>query len=190
MIAVQKSCIHASAVAVFVEWWMVVFVDIVSFHRGICTLGAIFFAADKEEHDLRLRAVLNRMAEAGTALNMEKCLFQQTELKFLGHVLNQDGVSPDPEKTRAIALMPAPDGVPALRRFLGMVNHLGKFSHRLSELTKPLRDLLSAKNSWSWGPDQDRAFQEVKKSSLLPQCLLCIVHRLRPKFLLIAHHLG
>ena len=48
-------------------------------------------------------------------------------------MLNQDGVSPDPEKTRAIALMPAP-GVPALRRFLGMVNHLGKFSHRLSEL--------------------------------------------------------
>ena len=32
MIAVQKSCIHASAVAVFVEWWIVVFVDIVSFH--------------------------------------------------------------------------------------------------------------------------------------------------------------
>ena len=40
MIAVQKSCIHASAVAVFVEWWIVVFVDNVSFHRGICTLGA------------------------------------------------------------------------------------------------------------------------------------------------------
>ena len=40
MIAVQKSCIHASAAAVFVEWWIVVFVDNVSFHRGICTLGA------------------------------------------------------------------------------------------------------------------------------------------------------
>ena len=37
-IAVQKSCIHASAVAVFEEWWIFVFVDIVSFHRG--TLGA------------------------------------------------------------------------------------------------------------------------------------------------------
>ena len=41
--AVQKSCIHASAVAVFVEWWIVVFVDNVSFHRGICTLGASLF---------------------------------------------------------------------------------------------------------------------------------------------------
>ena len=138
----------------------------------VCLIDdVLIFAADKEEHDLRLRAVLNRMAEAGTTLNMEKCVFQQTELKFLGHVLNQDGVSPDPEKTRAIALMPAPEGVPALRRFLGMVNHLGKFSHRLSELTKPLRDLLSAKNSWSWGPDQDRAFQEVKEELSRPTVL-------------------
>ena len=38
VIPAQKSCINASAVAVFVEWWIVVFVDIVSFHRGICTL--------------------------------------------------------------------------------------------------------------------------------------------------------
>ena len=42
VIAVQKSCINASAVAVFVEWWIVVFVDIVSFHRGICTLIRCF----------------------------------------------------------------------------------------------------------------------------------------------------
>ena len=140
----------------------------------VCLIDdVLIFAADKEEHDLRLRAVLNKMAEAGTTLNMEKCLFQQTELKLLGHVLNQDGVSPDPEKTRAIALMPSPDGVPALRRrrFLGMVNHLGKFSHRLSELTKPLGDLLSTKNSWSWGPDQDRAFQELKEELSKPTVL-------------------
>ena len=42
--AVQKSCMHASAVAVFVEWWIVVFVDIISIHRGISTYGAIFLS--------------------------------------------------------------------------------------------------------------------------------------------------
>ena len=35
----------------------------------VCLIDDVFiFAADKEEHDLRLRAVLNRMAEAGTTL--------------------------------------------------------------------------------------------------------------------------
>ena len=47
--AVQKSCIHASAVAVFVEWWILVFVDIVSFHRGICTLGAFIITGPPSE---------------------------------------------------------------------------------------------------------------------------------------------
>ena len=91
--------------------------------------------AGTEEHDKRLKAVLDRIASAGATLILEKCSFQQTELKFLGHVLNANGVSPDPEKTRTIANMPAPDNIPGLCRFLGMVNQLGKFSPNLAELT-------------------------------------------------------
>ena len=74
--------------------------------RVVCLIDdVLIFAADKEEHDIRLRAVLDRMAAAGTTLNVEKSMFRQPELKFLDHVLNRDGVSPDPEKTRAIAMM-------------------------------------------------------------------------------------
>ena len=87
-------------------------------------------------------------------------MFRQPELKFLGHVLNRDGVSPDHEKPGKSLMLP-PDGVQGLHRFLGMVNHLGKLSHRLSELTKPLRELLSTKNSWNWSPAQEQAFQQV-----------------------------
>jgi len=39
---------------------------------------------------------------------------------------------------------------------------LGKFSPRLAEISQPLRELLSTKRSWVWGPDQERAFAEVK----------------------------
>ena len=77
-------------------------------------------------------------------------------------------MSSDPEKTQAIANMPAPDNVPGLRRFLGMVN---QFSPNLAELTKPLRELLSSKNSWSWGDAQERAYQMVKEELTLPTVL-------------------
>ena len=138
----------------------------------VCLIDdVLLFAADKEGHDIRLRAVLDRMAAAGTTLNVEKSMFRKPELKFLGHVLNRDGVSPDPEKTRAIVMMLPPDGVQGLRRFIGMVNHLGKFSHRLSEMTKPLRELLSTKNLWSWGPAQEQAFQQVKEELTRPTVL-------------------
>ena len=49
-------------------------------------------------------------------------------MKFLGHLIGQDGVRADPEKTSAISDMETPQSVSDLMRFLGMVNQLGKFS--------------------------------------------------------------
>ena len=43
-----------------------------------------------------------------------------------------------------------------VRRLLGMVNQLGKFSPLLAEHSKPIRDLLSSKNQFYWGPDQQK----------------------------------
>ena len=45
---------------------------------------------------------------------------------------------------------------------MGMVNQLGKFSPRIADLSKPMRELLSAKRAWKWGPAQEEAFVKVK----------------------------
>ena len=45
-----------------------------------------------------------------------------------------------------------------------MANQLSKFVPHLASMTKPLRDLLTKKNSWSWGPPQQEAFQVVKQA--------------------------
>ena len=44
-----------------------------------------------------------------------------------------------------------------------MTTQLSKFTPHLSETTKPLRDLLSTKNTWTWGEPQQKAFQQIKK---------------------------
>ena len=44
-----------------------------------------------------------------------------------------------------------------------MSNQFSKFTSHLSEISKPLRDLLSTKNTWTWGTSQQQAFQEIKK---------------------------
>ena len=44
-----------------------------------------------------------------------------------------------------------------------MVNQLGKFVPHLAEKTKPIRDLLSTKNKFLWGPTQQDAFESLKK---------------------------
>lgn len=117
---------------------------------------------DKEEHDYRLKQVLNKMADARITLN-EKCEFAVPQVKFLGHIISKKGIRIDPDKVEAITKLEAPKDVPGLRRLLGMVNHVGKFIPMLAELTKPLRDMLKRDNEWMWGADQETAFQKVKE---------------------------
>ena len=58
-----------------------------------------------------------------------------------------------------------------LHRFLGMMNQLGKFSAHLAELSQPLRELLSHKKAWLWGPVQDTAFRAIKEKLTKPTTL-------------------
>ena len=103
------------------------------------------------------------LSSAGITLNSRKCEFCNTSLTFLGHVIDQRGITADPNKPAAIQQMETPKSVSELRRFLGMVNQLGKFSPNIAELSKPLQELLSAKKAWLWTPTQDKDFTNLKK---------------------------
>ena len=54
---------------------------------------------------------------------------------------------------------------------MGMANQLGKFLPSLAELSQPLRELLSTKKAWLWGPSQENAFQQVKEKLSRPTVL-------------------
>ena len=131
----------------------------------------IVFGRNQEEHDIRLQSVLKTIKKAGVTLNKEKCEFNKDRLVFLGHVINEDGISPDPEKTAAVSKMKRPQAVSDLRRFLGMANQLGKFTPNLAELSQPLRELLSSKNAWAWGHSQEEAFKGIKRELTQPATL-------------------
>ena len=64
-----------------------------------------------QEHDERLYAVLSKLSDAGVTLNPDKCRFSTNSVKFLGHVVNQQGIGPDPEKINAILQVPTPNNV-------------------------------------------------------------------------------
>jgi len=119
---------------------------------------------NQQEHDQRLMTVLEHLKQAKLTLNRDKCSFSVSSVKFLGQVIDSSGIHPDPQKLEAIQLMTSPKPLSEVRRFLGMANQLGKFLPSLAEMSKPLRDLLSKKNMWSWGEPQEEAFQAVKKA--------------------------
>uniref|UniRef100_A0A1X7SRG5 Reverse transcriptase/retrotransposon-derived protein RNase H-like domain-containing protein n=1 Tax=Amphimedon queenslandica TaxID=400682 RepID=A0A1X7SRG5_AMPQE len=132
------------------------------------------FGRTKEEHYQRLMMVLQRLQEAGVSLNQNNCQFYTNNISFLGHVVNEIGMSPDLEKTKAIIISLQLTNIVETQQFLGMLNEHSKFSQNLSEKTKPIRDLLSKKCEWYWGDDQEKVFQELKESLCAEGCLaLC-----------------
>ena len=76
----------------------------------------LIFGWDKTEHGNRLTAVLTTLQSAGVTLNKDKCLFGQDRLlTILGHVVDKNGISADPDKMTALTKMKSPDNVSELR---------------------------------------------------------------------------
>ncbi|UYV79648.1 K02A2.6-like, partial [Cordylochernes scorpioides] len=120
----------------------------------------VIWGATQEEHDERLRCVLRKLQDSGLTLNKEKCIFSVKEIKFLGHLITERGVLPDPNKVQAIREFPSPSSISEVRRFLGMVNFTGKFIPDLSTILYPLNQLLVKRNDWRWDSAQEEAFEK------------------------------
>ncbi|XP_033731071.1 uncharacterized protein K02A2.6-like [Pecten maximus] len=115
-----------------------------------------------EQHDERLKKVLDRVREYNLKLSPDKCRFRQTELSYVGHKLTDRGVKPDDEKGRAVKEMCQPENKKELQTFLGFVTYLGKFLPNLSEESSPLRKLLLKDTEWIWKKGTD-SFQRLKQ---------------------------
>ena len=130
----------------------------------VCMMDDVLvFGKDKEEHNRRLEMVLRKLSESKITLNREKCEFAQPEVKFLGQIIDQNGVHPDPLKVKAVTDMPPPTNQTEARCFLGMTHQLSKFCPQWLDSAKPIRDLLTTKNEWLWGEQQQQSFDLIKQ---------------------------
>ncbi|KAL1279192.1 hypothetical protein QQF64_025865 [Cirrhinus molitorella] len=126
---------------------------------------------DAAEHDINLKKVLNRAREVKLKLNSAKCKFRLDQVSYVGHVFTSEGLTADPSKTKAISEMPAPKDVPALQRFLGMVNYMGKFIPNFSDVAAPLRKLTHKETAWCWYQQHQQAFETLKACLTTPPVL-------------------
>ena len=115
---------------------------------------------NKKEHDTCSHVVLKKLEAASITLNKNKCKFSHNKIVFLGHVIDANRISADPAKTEAIKKMRVPTNVSELRRLMGMINQLNKFSPNVAQLSKPLRELLKSSTAWLWTPKHDEALNK------------------------------
>lgn len=80
-----------------------------------------------EKHLENVNKVLQRLREYNFHIKFEKCKFFAKVVKYLGNIMSQEGLRPDPEKIKTILELPPPKDISALRSFLGSVNYYGKY---------------------------------------------------------------
>lgn len=90
----------------------------------------------------KLELILKTLTDNNLSLNPKKCYFFQKSITYLGFEINEEGVRPGKEKTKAVALFPVPKNVHNIRYFLGLTGFFRRFIQNYSLLAKPLTKLL------------------------------------------------
>ena len=114
-------------------------------------------------HDRSLRDLLQRCKNRGIVLNPDKMKLRMSEVNFMGHLLTNKGLKPDPAKVEAITKLPKPQDVEGVQRLNGFVNYLAKFLPKLSEVMESIRRLTRKDAPWNWSSEQDQAFANVQR---------------------------
>ena len=117
-----------------------------------------------EEHLQTLDKVLEKLGAAGLKLNKSKCFFLRPQIEYLGHIIDKDGLHPTKEKIKAIQEAPKPQNVGELRSFFALINYYNMFLPNLSFKLAPLYRLLQKDANWTWGREQDKAFEAAKRA--------------------------
>ena len=91
-----------------------------------------------QQHKEYLRLVLQHFELYGILINPPKCVLGVQELQFLGHCINQLGVSPLPDQVQVIRDFPQSSTLRQLRTFLGLVNFYHRFIPKCAAILTPL----------------------------------------------------
>lgn len=113
-----------------------------------------------EEHENHIDIVCRRLKEFSLYSNLSKCVFGQTEIEFLGHLINKNDFQPTRERVQAISAFKKPHTINDIRRLLGLVKIYRRNIPHAAQIQQPLNAYLhdTRKNDTReivWTPSAD-----------------------------------
>jgi hypothetical protein len=139
-------CLMNSIFADHIRKFVLVFMD-----------DILVYSKDFGQHLQHLTIVFDILRQHQLFAKFSKCSFAQTQLEYLGHIISDQGVATDVEKTRVMLEWPVPLTVTQLRGFLGLTGYYRKFVQNYGIIAKPLTALLK-KKAFQWSPQAQLAF--------------------------------
>ena len=131
----------------------------------------IIFSSSFQEHLEWLSAVLTKLEEAGLCLRLSKCQFARKQVRYLGHIISSEGVTPDPDKIKAVQDYPIPTTLKELRKFLGLVNYYRRFVKKFASIAEPLYKITRKGIPFKWTSACQGALDTLKQALSSPPIL-------------------
>lgn len=125
----------------------------------------LIFSHTREEYLKHIDMVLKRLHEEKLMINLDKCLFMQEEIIYLGFVISQGEFKMDQEKVSAILSWPTPKTMNDVWSFHGLETFYRKFIRGFSHVCAPMLDTIKGgqKCRFSWTKEADDSFETLKK---------------------------
>lgn len=122
----------------------------------------VIYASSLTEHQMKFNKLAERLRKANLKLQPDKCEFLRKEVSYLGHIISEDGVKPDPKKIDAVKNFPRPRNAKNIKQFLGLAGYYRRFIPNFSGTSKPLTLLLTKDEPFVWGNNQEKAFTTLR----------------------------
>ena len=121
----------------------------------------VVWGSSLEEHNIRLKEVLQRLRENNLQVQPDKCEFLRKEVNFLGHVISEHGVLPDQKKIEAVRNFPVPLSKSDVQSFNGLTGYYRRFVKDFARVAAPLTRL-TGKVDFVWGEKEQIAFETLR----------------------------
>ncbi|GJZ18553.1 putative reverse transcriptase domain-containing protein [Tanacetum coccineum] len=118
--------------------------------------------ASKEEHEVHLKLIMELLEKEKLFGKILKCEFWLQEVRFLGHVVNSEGMHVDPNKIEAVKNWKPLKTPTKVRSFLRLAGYYRRFIVNFLKIEKPLTLLTQKDKKFKWGDEQENAFQTLK----------------------------
>lgn len=133
----------------------------------------VIVTPDFETHLKVLEEVFRRLREANLTVSREKCQFCKPQMKYLGYVVDRNGLHVDSDKVRAMLEVKAPRNVTEVRRIVGTFSWYRRFIKDFSSVIAPITALLRKARKFEWTQGCESAFRKIKECLVQAPVLSC-----------------
>nr|GEY56883.1 putative reverse transcriptase domain-containing protein [Tanacetum cinerariifolium] len=128
--------------------FMIVFID-----------DILVYSKNKKKHEGHLKLILRLLKEEKLFAKFSKCELWPSTVKFLSHVIDNEGIHVDLAKTELIKDLASPKTPIEIRQFLCLAGYYRQFIKGFLKITRPMTELTQKNVKFDSGEKAEAAFK-------------------------------